>query len=51
MKEIRITIPENIFERLSERCKKLGCTVEEFVFRSVELTLNQRTEFDFGLDD
>jgi hypothetical protein len=41
-------IPTQLHEELRERCNLIGESINDFVKASIEFTLHNSTEFDFG---
>lgn len=47
-KTVSARIENDMHDDLMERCNKVGCRVSDFVKASVELTLYDYAQFDFG---
>ena len=41
-------IPKDLHEELRERCNQIGESINDFVKASIEFTLWESTDFDFG---
>jgi hypothetical protein len=46
-----VRIENELHEELVDRCNKIGCRINDFVKASIEFTLHDHVEFDFGNDD
>ena len=44
-------IPKELHEKLRDKCKNLGCSINDYLTASIELCLNDYTNFDFGDED
>jgi len=47
-KTVSARIPNKLHEELCERCNKVGCSINDFIQGSLELVINDYTDFDFG---
>ena len=43
-------IPSQLHEELRERCNLIGDSISDFVEASIEMTLHNSSDFDFGDD-
>ena len=50
-KPTSIRLGEELESDLKERCEELGCSQNDFIKNSVDYTLNNYSEFDFGNDE
>ena len=41
-------IPQELHEKLRDKCNNLGCSINDYLTASIDLCLNDHTEFDFG---
>ena len=41
-------IPNELHEELRERCKKVGCSINDYLKACIEYLLSGYSEFDFG---
>ena len=44
-------IPNELHKELCERCNRIGCSINDFIQGSLELVINDYTEFDLGNDE
>ena len=47
IKTLHIQLPGSVFREIDSRCKKAGCSHEDFVKKSLELALFGYSDFDF----
>ncbi len=47
-KTVSALIPNTLHSELCERCNKVGCSINVFIQGSLELVINDYTDFDFG---
>jgi len=47
-KTVSARIPNKLHTELCERCNKIGCSINDFIQGSLELVINDTTDFDFG---
>jgi len=47
-KTVSARIPNKLHSELCERCNKVGCSINDFIQGSLELVINDYTDFDFG---
>jgi len=47
-KTVSARIPNKLHTELCERCNKVGCSINDFIQGSLELVINDTTDFDFG---
>ena len=40
--------PKELHEKLRDKCNNIGCSINDYLIGSIELCLNDYTEFDFG---
>ena len=43
-------IPKDLHEELRERCNLIGESINDFIKASIEFTLHETSDFDFGED-
>jgi len=41
-------IPNDVHEKLRERCNMVGCSINDFIEASIKISLDGHVEFDFG---
>jgi predicted DNA-binding protein len=41
-------IPKELHEKLRDKCNNIGCSINDYLIGSIELCLNDYTDFDFG---
>jgi len=46
-----VRLDDNLLEEVDQRCDKLGCTRNDFIKNSVEFTIYNSSNFDFGNED
>jgi len=44
-------IPNDLHKELCERCNRIGCSINDFIQGSLELVINDYTEFDLGSNE
>ena len=50
-KRIEVEVPDEIHQKIKNRCEKVGCDVNEYMSASVEYALDGVSFFDFGQDE
>jgi len=50
-KPTSVRFDSDLLEELDQRCKKVGCSRNDFIKNSVEFIINDSSDFDFGGDD
>lgn len=48
VKPTSVRLDAELLEELDQRCKKIGCSRNDFIKNSVELVIKNHTNFDFG---
>jgi len=47
-KPTSVRLDNKLLEELDQRCRKVGCSRNDFIKNSVELVMNNGSDFDFG---
>lgn len=51
VKPTSVRLDVELLEELDQRCKKVGCSRNDFIKNSVELTIRDQSNFNFGSDE